>query len=627
MVDGDTAVDNAASGFVALEEVVLTTTPTGSSYSWALAKPSDSTARCVLSSTTVASPTITPDVGGFYTLTCVVDGVTTYVLRISVEAIASVATLTATRYVPIANVSVPTPATGRTVFSSVDLNALAEKLPDGNTYQLGGIGGGGGGRYATVAAMKAISATALAALDDGVSHAYVATLKSWFVWDASSTVADDTTDYLSVSVTANGVAAGRWRRLSYAHPSWLAKTAWFVSTAGSNENDGSTSLTPVKTDAEIQRRWGGPGVRARISADTTITYAQSPVTKTSIYFETVSNVIVKLVGTPTVTKAGTVLTAVQAQVRTAGAEAAWAVTAPAFDATDVGKLMVITASGTGDNVNAYAPVLKDETGGKLRVGVFVTFNESTLVLTAITPQIGDTVEIRDMSATTILLDRIDVRTASQDLATLSRVQTDSLLLDGGANGLGTVASIGAPVHHVRTVLKNLVLTGQGGPQLTQHVINGGLITGSPGLRVRGGSTALARCGALDTSVQISNGVTLSIFTDTYFQNSLCVGGNGLVASQGAALFDRSTSNSTIQISGGGVWQQIGSVPDWGTGNAGYAITIASLSGYHYATKPTVNSGLGSGREARVGGVDTLYSAIPAGGYVNPDNGASIVLTA
>ena len=73
----------------------------------------------------------------------------------------------------------------------------------------------------------------------------------------------------------------------------------------------------------------------------------------------------------------------------------------------------------------------------------------------------------------------------------------------------------------------------------------------------------------------------------------------------------------------GTWIQSGAVPDWGTNNAGHGIIVASSSVYSYSTLPTVNSGLGAGREARVGGTDKLYAAVP---FIEPANNAALVVT-
>lgn len=134
MVDGDTAVDKSVSGYLTAEQIVLTTTPTGSTYSWAISKPAGATARSDLSDSDDASITFSPDVEGTYLVTVVVDGSTTYVIRIACVHISAVSTLGALHFLPIANSQVPTPASGRTVYYSSDAAALVEKRPDGTVH-------------------------------------------------------------------------------------------------------------------------------------------------------------------------------------------------------------------------------------------------------------------------------------------------------------------------------------------------------------------------------------------------------------------------------------------------------------------------------------------------------------
>lgn len=49
---------------------------------------------------------------------------------------------------------------------------------------------------------------------------------------------------------------------------------------------------------------------------------------------------------------------------------------------------------------------------------------------------------------------------------------------------------------------------------------------------------------------------------------------------------------------------------YGYSNAGHAVRVKSGGGLVYATKPTINGGLGAGRESVVGGVDKQWGAIP-----------------
>lgn len=126
---GDTSADNSVTGFVTREQIALTVTGTPSVVAWNLARPSASVAA--LSDFDDVSISFTPDVEGFYVITCVLDGTTSYVLRVSVTQVAHITTLSAVRFMPIPSASVPVPATGRTLFCSVEEDGLAVKLPDG----------------------------------------------------------------------------------------------------------------------------------------------------------------------------------------------------------------------------------------------------------------------------------------------------------------------------------------------------------------------------------------------------------------------------------------------------------------------------------------------------------------
>lgn len=136
MVSGDTAADNSHAGYIASEMTTLSVTPSGSSYSWGQSIPSGSaTARSGLSSTTDASPTFTPDVAGEWVVTCLVDGTTTYVLRLSVTAIATTTMAEAFRLQPVADSAVSAPAGSiLALYNSSTQNGLAVKNSDGTVY-------------------------------------------------------------------------------------------------------------------------------------------------------------------------------------------------------------------------------------------------------------------------------------------------------------------------------------------------------------------------------------------------------------------------------------------------------------------------------------------------------------
>lgn len=137
MTGGDTATDKAVSGYVCSEQITLSVTPSGSSYSWGLSKPAGATGRSDLNDATSASPVFTPDVAGYYVLTCLVDGATAYVLRAAVTHAAVTTAYEAIRFSPIADSRVAAPALGCCLFWSATQNALAVKLPDDSIATVG----------------------------------------------------------------------------------------------------------------------------------------------------------------------------------------------------------------------------------------------------------------------------------------------------------------------------------------------------------------------------------------------------------------------------------------------------------------------------------------------------------
>jgi hypothetical protein len=136
MTGGMTLADKAMSGYVTGEAVSLTTTPTGASYSWAIAKPSGATIRSDLSLATSSAPTFIPDVAGYYIITVTVDGATTYVIRLSVTAVAILTWAEAMRLQPKLAASVPAPATGSAVFHDLTRDRLVAKNSAGVVREL-----------------------------------------------------------------------------------------------------------------------------------------------------------------------------------------------------------------------------------------------------------------------------------------------------------------------------------------------------------------------------------------------------------------------------------------------------------------------------------------------------------
>jgi len=137
MVAGDTAAENTWDGFLVDEMVTLAVTPAGTSYSWGMSLPNGaSSVRAALSSTTAAAPTFTPDVAGEWVLTCLVNGVTTYVLRLGVTAVATVTMPQVARLQAVADSAVSNPSGTTLALYNSATHGLVVKTSAGVIYTI-----------------------------------------------------------------------------------------------------------------------------------------------------------------------------------------------------------------------------------------------------------------------------------------------------------------------------------------------------------------------------------------------------------------------------------------------------------------------------------------------------------
>lgn len=138
MATGEASANGSVAGFIRSEQITLSTTPTGTNYAWGQAIPVGSTtARSSLSATTGASITFTPDVAGYYVISCTVDSTTTYTLVISVTDTVTSTTTEALRVQAKADAGVPSPnALALAVYVSLATQGLVEKGPSAQIIPL-----------------------------------------------------------------------------------------------------------------------------------------------------------------------------------------------------------------------------------------------------------------------------------------------------------------------------------------------------------------------------------------------------------------------------------------------------------------------------------------------------------
>ncbi len=133
---GDTSADNTTSGYVSKEQISLGLTGSPVTALWSLSKPNASGSSCQLDDETSLTPKFSPNVEGMYVVSCLVDGSTTYILRISAVDTTITSAISAIHFLPCLNSQIPTPRSGRTVFFSSDSGAMSQKLPDGTVSSL-----------------------------------------------------------------------------------------------------------------------------------------------------------------------------------------------------------------------------------------------------------------------------------------------------------------------------------------------------------------------------------------------------------------------------------------------------------------------------------------------------------
>jgi len=387
----------------------------------------------------------------------------------------------------------------------------------------------------------------------------------------------------------------------------LAQKDWFISAAGSNNADGATAGTPTN-EAERQRRWG---IVSRLAPNTayTVTYQDSPADQVNYLLHTAPGSSLLIQGTRTQTKAGA-LTAVTAINR--GAQTPWSVTEGTLGAGDVGRIMRITA---GARVGNYARIVKDNGAGNVRTTPFGKLAYSFFDPDPqVTPVAADAFQVVTMPTLNIgtawFTQGSNEAPSSPPLA--GAIQFDSLNLNGGAGVQGVLNSENIQIFLSQCICSNLGFAGPGG----LFSIAGGGCDGACFL-VSGPVLTLSGCSIMSGQFTVYPGGYLNIDGDTIIQGGaggalfVLPGGvvdGGLVSAfdcannLGILLAPRATYRSTTLGKGADLL--------WGTANTGHGVRLLSGAGLFYITKPTINGGLGAGREALVGGTDKLWGAIP-----------------
>ena len=476
-----------------------------------------------------------------------------------------------------------------------------------------------------------VNASGLAILSDGNfvdgELAYVSTFRDYFALNRSSVA---TPDGKTIIATLSGL--GRWERLNIPHPSWMRQSSWYVDSAHVNANDenvGDDPSAPLATDAERQRRWG-LGMTAIVPPNVgiTVNYPSSPSDKFNLDVMYMDGGSVRIVGTATVTKSGTL-----SAVTTISRPSPWDVTGGSLGAADEGFIIRIPSGARAGN---YAGIAKDLTGNNVRTGPFGNLSISSAVstgpaYTGATPVSSDPFDVISLPILTV--GSICVRSATNSIPTSTPtncVVFDSVHLYGPGSGAftanGTLYSIGACVFTRSCIIDTMWIRGSGAFYAAGGIWRGNnFVLGD--FSVFGGPYCQALGFVQYTgSMNIHTGTSIQLGGDCLFQDaSLNV--RGQVYGEYVGIFDRTISNLALTVHETGHYMSFPITSSdllYGNNNAGVGCKVIAGGKLTYNTKPSMNTSTGTGRQSLIGGTNKDWSAVP---YVETTNNAMIVARA
>jgi len=290
----------------------------------------------------------------------------------------------------------------------------------------------------TTRLLKAISATELATLREG-DLVYVESVRDYWKWLPNSTIADDGVLVTYCKPTVLGIGNGIFERLFICSPDWTFQTDWFFdelnsSGLASNENDGSTALTPILNLGEFNNRhnsntiWrSNTAYHFRFISNPTSTYIINGFfgINTVWYFQNITDRtgILPALYSGVVDVLDTLNPATNIP---------WAITSNGLAVNWTGLIDKRIRLTSGASINAYSwPTLQTATPKKARCAEFLipvaSFAVSPFVGPATTtagPTVGDTFVVEDLR--TIPRIEINLHSAPGNNPSTSKVVIESL---------------------------------------------------------------------------------------------------------------------------------------------------------------------------------------------------------
>ena len=442
------------------------------------------------------------------------------------------------------------------------------------------------------------------AVEDGET-VWVRSVGGLFVYRRGTSLMPDGTTVVG-SVFGDGV----WLRLTgTSDPMWQSQTDWYVdpaSSAASDENSGADAAHPVRTIDEVRRRTQSTFAEANLAP--TI-HLQSDIPSSDSFVDdfqfvhhgaTVSPVsLLTWQGVRTQVDSGTI-TAVQQPNPATGADRTVTAEGFAWGPNVARGRQVVMTSGAANGAAFW--VMKDKGSGVARVT-----SPSTL-------------------ANIFPLPPVPVAAGSFRVDGLTSVGPDALIMvrsgfrvyrDLSFASMNVSAGCPTAVSFAHCHLSFLTAGGTYAPasayncQVTDGLFRGGFINLFCGavMMVDGGHFAELEFG----QYQISNWEIQGITNGMRLTHGAYVRMFGLIGAWDSGQDGLFVNGSRCEGEGETVY---------GGGNAGRGVRVTAASSFVYSNKPTVNAGLGLGRECEVGGVDKVWGDIP---FVNTANLSAVVL--
>lgn len=457
-------------------------------------------------------------------------------------------------------------------------------------------------------------------------RAFVSTVKDWFRLEKTSAA---TADGYTVVQSTDGY--GKWIRELTAAPEWQLQATWYIDPiSGGDENTGIDSSHALKTWAELSRRWGSNPV---LSQTTDVIFLNNLADTDVINLDIILNAShasggnqphLRFSGQQTQLATGTVTAYSAANGNINQANQVTATLSSGSWTTYINKMCIMTS---GANVGAIFWVAKDLGAGQARISqpgtVLDTYTPNGNI-TQVSLNNGETFKIVDI--TKIPFVYITIHQLGNNVVGYSRFIWRDLASNGTGsstfnNIYGNTIKInnGVKFYAIRCWL-NEMSTRQGQWQIQASLDTTNTI-GYPqddSYMVHLASGCLF---AAPTALIVRCDGVFSLSEHCLFQSSgIIIAGTNNHATMGfspVGIFDVTGDALTIseigvvKIFGPGV--NAGQPGIYGNGNTGYGVKILGNGKLLVGTTgfiPTINSGLGLGKEIRVGGIDRLWSEVP-----------------